>query len=164
MADLPLDHGPRLPGDADRAAGALQDLRRAGDGREGIAELMPEHGQEIVRGTVGPGFGHVFATSYAMCFLRASMKPDSGRARQASFHRLRPRATTRDGSFRRISAAPDAAVLRGGSRDAGLVRDGALNARPPPEFQVVNSCGYVDNRRICSEALTVKTPLVTLRP
>src|SRR5207248_11741558 len=39
MADLPLDHGPRLPGDADRGAGALQDLSRAGDGRDGIAEL-----------------------------------------------------------------------------------------------------------------------------
>ena len=36
-------------------------------------------------------------------------------------------------------------MLRGGNRDAGLVRDAALNARPPPEFQCVNSCGYVDN-------------------
>jgi len=105
------------------------------------------------------------STRHTPCvFLRASMKPDSGRARQASFHPLRPRAATRDRSFRRISAAPDAAVLRGGSRDAGPVRDAALNARPPPEFQGVNSCGYVDNRRICSEALTVETPLVTLRP
>src|SRR6266403_1307955 len=96
-------------------------------------------------------------------FLRAAMKPDSGRARQASFHPLRPRAATRDGSFRRISSAPNAAVLRSASRDACLVRDAASNTRPPPQFQFVNSCGYVDNHSASSYAAPMKQSPLTLR-
>src|ERR671922_167593 len=47
-ADLPLDHGARLRGEAGGGADALEDLRRAGDGRQRVAQLVSQHREKIL--------------------------------------------------------------------------------------------------------------------
>jgi len=54
MAHLALDDGALAGGLLGRGAGVIDHLQRGPDGAEGVAQLAPEHGEELLENPVKP--------------------------------------------------------------------------------------------------------------